>query len=288
MSLFPELTPWYRGFTGKIEKLSEHRYKTYGIISEEKKKKIITELPVGLWTDTFKDQLDGYLEEKLIKGVKNNSTTTKVNFTITEDSDGFICNDETLKLYKYVSTSNMVLFTEEGKLRKFDSVDEIIEYFCKIRFAYYVKRKKSIVDAFDNQIKFLGNKRRFLEEVMREELLLFEHKVSRKEEDIISDLEKRGYDKELKNSDDNDDDDDTNHSGGYNYLLRMQVRSFTTKKLNDLKNDIDSIIQKNDITKSTSEKTMWNNDLSEFEKDYHKWLRMVDKEDNNHKKHKQK
>jgi DNA topoisomerase-2 len=285
MSLFPELTPWYRGFTGKIEKLSENRYKTYGTIIEEKKKKIITELPVGLWTDTFKDQLDGYLEEKLIKNVKNNSTTSKVNFTITEDSDGFICNEENLKLYKYLSTSNMVLFTEEGKLKKFESVDEIIAHFCKIRFGYYIKRKKSIVDGFENMIKFLGNKKRFLEEVMCEELLLFENKVSRKEEDIIFDLENRGYDKEIKKTDEkDDDDDDEKNSGGYNYLLRMQVRSFTTKKLNALKNDIDSIIQKNDIVKSTSEKTMWTNDLSEFEKDYQKWLLMVEKEDKCNKK----
>ena len=174
ISLLPELTPWYRGYTGEIEKSGDARYTSWGHISVEKKTKVVDELPVGMWTDNFKSFLETLREDKMIKDVRDYSTATKVRFVIKEDNDGMVCNMENLKLHKYIYTSNMVLFDEFGNIRKYKSIDEIIDSFCKIRYEFYIKRKKHLLGQLEDDIKFLGNKRRFLEEVMSGDVKLFD------------------------------------------------------------------------------------------------------------------
>ena len=195
-----------------------------------------------MWTDTFKEYLDELQEEKVIKKVKNYSTPKKIRFVITEENDGIVCNKENLKLHKYIYTSNMVLFDENGFIKKYDSIDEIINSFCKIRFEYYIKRKKYILDNLNHEIKFLGNKKRFLEEVMSGDVKLFDDsgktRKSKKTARLIADLESRGYDKEIneKVDDENENNDDENETqNGYDYLLRLQFRSITEEKIDKLK-----------------------------------------------------
>ena len=279
ISLLSEITPWYRDHTGDIEKSGDSRYTSWGNVDDEKKHKVVNELPIGLWTDNFKDFLDGLNEEKVIKNVKNYSTPKKVNFIITEEKDGIICSKENLKLYKYIYTSNMVMFDENGSIKKYDSVDEIINSFCNIRMSYYVKRKNHILKQLEHEITFLGNKRRFLEDVMSGDIKLFDDtgktRKSRKTIDLFNELEEKGYD---KNTEKDDDENNDKEGGDYNYLLRMQFRSITEEKINQLKNDIASKIKsKNELLKK-SEKELWINDLNEFEKAYEKWLKTISKE----------
>ena len=284
VSLLPAIDPWYRGYTGKIESCGDSKYTSWGNIIEEKKTKVVNELPIGMWTDNFKEYLDDLLEEKVIQKVKNYSTPKHVRFVITESADGLLCDLKNLKLYKYIYTSNMVLFDSNGKITKYNNVDEIINEFCKVRLVYYTKRKNYMIQNLEHDIKFLGNKKRFLEEIMKGDIKLFDDagktRKSRKTLDIFKDLEKRGYDKEikvLKNKEDEEDDEDEK-SNGYDYLLRLQFRSITEEKINKLKNDIDSKIKIRDSLSNTSEKQMWIQDLDEFEKAYVKWLKDVEKE----------
>ena len=178
----------------------------------------------------------------------------------------------------------MVLFTEKGILKKFNSVDEIITSFCIVRFEYYIKRKKHMLNQFDHEIKFLGNKKRFLEEIMTGDIRLFEEnkdgksRKSRKTSDIQLDLEQRGYDKEKIIRNDDEEDEDHEHYGGYDYLLRLQFKSITEEKINKLKNDISSKVKTRHNLAKTSEKQLWINDMDEFEKEYTKWLKIIDKE----------
>lgn len=285
VSLLPEITPWYRGYTGLIEKSSDARYTSWGNVTVDKKTKVVDELPIGMWTDNFKEFLDGLREEKDIKNVKNHSTPKNPKFTITEEKDGIICNNKTLKLYKYIYTSNMVLFDENGFIKKYDNVDEIINSFCKVRFEYYIKRKKHLLGQMDHDIKFLGNKRRFLEEVMSGEIKLFDDsgktRKSKKVAAMIDDLEKRGYDKDTKptvKKDEDDEDNEDKQTGGYDYLLRLQFRSITEERILKLQKDIASRIKEKKILSKKSEKSLWIHDLDEFEKAYIKWEKVINKE----------
>lgn len=47
------------------------------------------------------------------------------------------------KLITKISTNNMMCFDAEGKIKKYNTPEEIIEEFYAIRLAYYQKRKVS-------------------------------------------------------------------------------------------------------------------------------------------------
>lgn len=49
--------------------------------------------------------------------------------------------EEYFKLTSKLSSSNMICFDFEGKIKKYNSPEEIIEDFFPIRLAYYQKRK---------------------------------------------------------------------------------------------------------------------------------------------------
>lgn len=286
ISLLPEIKPWYRGYTGNIEKVDETKYVSWGKVEKDiKNKYVVNELPVGMWTDDFKDKLEDMKVEKQISNYKNYSTPKVVNFSITENEDGVKCDEKGLKLFKFLRTTNMVLFTETSKLRKFNNTDEIIDEFCKIRYGFYTKRKNYILNHLEYNIKFLGNKKRFLQEVRDGEIKLFEVKnekrESRNSKDIVKDLENRGYD---KNNEQNIEDDNENNISGYEYLLRLQIGSITAEKINKLQNDIDSNIKERDLLKSKSEKDLWLEDLDNFSVEYKKWLNIIEKDNNNSRK----
>jgi len=256
VSMLPQINPWYRGFKGEIKQDGDNRFVTQGIVTQTKADvKEVTELPIGLWTNKFKEFCEDLVGEKQLKSIKNYSTTRDVHFILNETSDGIRCSIENLKIQTYVYTSNMVLFTEKNQLKKYDNVDQIIDNFCKVRLEYYVKRKAYQINNLENEIRHLGNKERFIQEVIDEELKIM--KV--KEEDVINSLKQRGYDEEP-------------NVGGYDYLLRLQVRTFTVEKVNHLKNDIKSSKIRLDSLKKTKPEEIWLSELDEFEKQYEKWL----------------
>jgi DNA topoisomerase-2 len=275
--LLPEIIPWYRGFEGEIEKTSTTgKYITYGKIEDgPKNTKIVTELPIGLWTEKFKENIEDYLENKKIKDMKNYSTPKQINFVLSETKDGLTIDIENLKLYTYVYTSNMVLFNEKSELYKYNKIQEIINNFCKVRYDFYIKRKKKQISELEKEIKFLGNKERFVSEVINGDL-----KVMKIKEDIlIKNLENKGYDKYYKNEIDNTNEDidiNVTTSSGYEYLLRLQVRTFTLEKVQSLKNDI--LSKKTELTNliKISEKDIWLSELKEFEEQYKIFLNEID------------
>ena len=255
----PEIIPWYRGFTGEIVKSSEGRYISWGTLGIKQNSKVVSELPVGMWTDNFKDFLDDLLEQKSILKVKNYSTPKKIEFVISEGETE--CTRETLKLSKSVSCTNMVLFDEDNKIKKYANTTDIIKSFCEIRMIFYIKRKKHMLNELNTTIKFLSNKKRFLECVINGDIALFEEngktRTSRKISDLNAELELKEFDKDKD-------------EGSYDYLLRLQFKSITEEKIKQLEHDIDSNIVLRDELQKKSEKDLWINDISEFEKEYSK------------------
>lgn len=267
LSMFPEIEPWYRDFKGKIEKSKDNKkYISYGCFNQNKDKIEITELPIGMWTDKFKETAEDWLVDKKIKSLKNYSSPREVNFIITESEDGFACNVNNMGLYSYLHTTNMVLFNEKEQLKKY-TIDEIINEFCILRYAFYTKRKNYIINKLEKELKHLGNKQRFIQEIIDKKLNI----MNVDENLIIKDLETRGYDKENKTQDADEED----NKNGYNYLLKLPVRTLTANQVKKIKNDIESLMKELEIVKKTSEKKMWLNDLKELDDEYTKWIKKM-------------
>lgn len=62
---------------------------------------------------------------------------------------------EYFKLTTKITTSNMIAFDAEGRIKKYDSPEHIIEEFYSLRLAYYQKRKVStFVSPFSCQFQY--------------------------------------------------------------------------------------------------------------------------------------
>jgi DNA topoisomerase-2 len=280
-SEFPSIKPWYRSFTGEIT-YEKNTYITHGIIETDKDKHTrITELPIGFWTDDFKDKLDDLREEKEIDCYKNYSTPSKVDFIIIENEDGLKCSEKNLKLTSSLNINNMVLFNSDEIIKKYENIDIIVDEFCTTRYKYYCLRKKYIVGNLRTELSFMSNKKRFIEDVRDERILLFEldngKRVSRKISDIIMQLEKMKYDKKMKNDEEDGDEEKTEH--GYDYLLNIKFSTITRERIEKLQEDIDKITKELTEIENTCEKDMWLKDISDFEEEYPKFLKYLAHED---------
>jgi DNA topoisomerase-2 len=183
--------------------------------------------------------------------MKNYSKPDIVHFEITELPD-FELNYDSLKLKTSINLTNMVLFTREGRLQRFEMVDDIIEYFCQVRYEYYEKRKINQLKVMKEQLEWLQNKHKFLEEIMNDTLVI--HK--RSEQEIVKDLVSKNY----KSS--------NTESPCFDYLLNMNIRSMSQDKINSLQKDINNLNQNIKNLENTDESSMWINDLDKFTQQY--------------------
>jgi DNA topoisomerase-2 len=154
------MNPWYRGFTGKIEKTGDNSWTAYGTLKDG----VVTELPPGIWTQDYKEYLDGLIDSGKIQRYENHSTETKPNFVI---QGGTVPVPQ-----KDIRTSNMYLVTTNG-IRKFETAEEILFEYTKIRLQFYKARKKHLKKVLEEKIEKLDQKRRFIDMVIKGTLVVF-------------------------------------------------------------------------------------------------------------------
>jgi len=255
-----EPAPWYRGFKGTIVKIGEGRYRSSGVIERKKNGTVrVTELPIGLWTDRFKEFLEGLLEDKVIKSVKNYSTPALVLFEIKEAANGLRCTLDNLKLCTTISTSNMVTFTGAGKIRKFGAVTEIIDYFCHCRYRLYERRKEWTLGGLRSRLSVCTDKLKFLGLVMEDKVAI--QRVS--EEEIEEGLAREGLRKRVGQA----------GKESYDHLLSMDLRSFTSANLERLARGKTDLELKIEEELSRTPELAWSEELDTFVSEYRKWLK---------------
>ncbi|KAG0244718.1 DNA topoisomerase [Mortierella sp. GBAus27b] len=274
------ILPWYRGFAGAIEKETEHRYKVSGTIEELDDANVrITELPIRTWITPYKEQMEAWITgtDKVpswVKDFRDDSTQARVDLTVTLSQDQLRkVREEGLeskfKLSTTVSTSNMVCFDPQGRIKKYGSAEEITQEFFDLRLNYYRKRKEHLINVFTKQWMRLDNKVRFILAFISGELQL----NNRKEAFVIQDLSIRGFNTASELDADYDplaDQDSeatkaqTDKGREYDYLLDMPLRRLTQEKVEELKKQRD---EKNAELKALIDKTvfdLWNEDLDAF------------------------
>ena len=153
-----------------------------GILTEgEKGWWDITELPIGLWTNTFKEYLE-YLEtgdppkgskkkkgEKYLKEIEwiENMNTVHVRIKPTKD---FIPDIDVKNNFKILQTShslkNIVVFDENNYPRRYASPEELLKDFCVVSLKYYTKRKAYWLAEYEQEKWALEQRRIFVKAVV--------------------------------------------------------------------------------------------------------------------------
>jgi DNA topoisomerase II len=246
---FLNLEPGYQGFTGTIKKVDKTTYQSIGIYKLEKERIIITELPVGYWTEDYKNFLDNMSDkEKWFRSYKNNCTEKDILFEIKTNNFSFIekLHNENklhtlLRLTKNINLTNMHCFASDGNLKKYTNINDIMNEFYDFRLDAYQKRKENLIKVLKEKIEIDSSKAKFIQAVISNKLKL--HKLD--DNKINSELDKmKLYKKE-----------------GYDYLLNISLRGITKNKISDLENKIVEFKKELSKLNKLSNKDLWINDL---------------------------
>jgi DNA topoisomerase-2 len=166
----------------------------------------------------------------------------------------------------------MVLFNDKNKIKKY-TIDEILHEFCRLRYDLYEIRRNKMMEVLKANMKHISNKVRFVTEIIEEKFDI----MNVPEMDVIKKLIERNYDREV--SEKNEDVEEK----GFDYLLKMNVRSFTKEKVDAMTKELRSLEDTFKEVENTNAKTMWLNDLNDFSTEYSKWLKVIDKVENKKK-----
>ena len=157
-----------------------------------------------------------------------------------------------LKLTSSVSSTNMHMFDKDCKLRKYGSVEQIIDDFYDVRLSTYSKRKKQMIIDLEKLLVKLSNRAKYILATL----------------DGSVDLRKKNAQlvKELMTSKGFDLID-----GNFNYLIKMPMDSVTEENVEKiLKEKTDAEKQLNKLKKTTLE-TMWLSELETLQNEYKKY-----------------
>ena len=280
-----KLEPYYEGFKGKISELNDHKYLIKGCYEVINDKQVrITELPIGLWTDDYKEYIEELITAKessssskdketkqsqppQIKDYTDMSTDTKIDITITFTNAATLsellttivggdypnCNalEKLLKLYTTKSTTNMHAFDENEKLVKFAKVEDVITHFIQIRLKFYIERKKYQMNQLEKATRKLSNIARFITEMLEDTIDL----RRKKSVEVATILTERGYAL---------DDIEAN----YNYLIKLPMDSVTEENIAKKIKERDDRLTELNILKATSEEQLWLNELDILREKY--------------------
>ncbi|RIB16058.1 DNA topoisomerase [Gigaspora rosea] len=264
--------PWYRGFKGTIKPLDKDKYTNNGVIERISPTEIkITELPVRTWTQNYKkDLIDKFMG--FINKFDEEHKSHTVEFDISLKEEVADLSDEDLaKKFKIISTlatSNMVCFDPEGRLKKYQTPEDILQEFYHIRLDLYSKRKDYLIAEVKHECLKLANKVRFINMKIKHQL---EFEGLRKKA-IIELLEANGFDKVHKrpimkygSEETSESDEENANDSGYNYLMSTPAWAFSkeeSERINSLKNEKEKELK---ILEAKPPKEFWKDDLKAFE-----------------------
>ena len=257
---YVDMIPWYNEFNGKIEKINDKQYITKGVYNIVGKSTLkITELPIGKWTQNYKEFLESLIYDKTKKqkfyilDYSDNSTDTRVEFLVKVEPNilsGITCNvdknidsiEEYFKLSSTIKLTNLHLYDERGVVKRYDTIYDILDNYYIVRLDYYEKRKTYQTKKIENDLEHESNRMRFITDVVEDRVVVFKNK----RENIIKYLVDNKYVKYHKS---------------YNYLIDLSIVNFTNDKIEELQKHIDKLNHELETLKSTITRDMWKNEL---------------------------
>ena len=309
------MTPWYRGFNGTIvpADVKNTSFTTFGTVAKLDDSTVhISELPIRKWTQDYKDAVlepmltgapagdkDGAKSAgaPMVDDVREHHTDTTVSFSVRFSGGAAVLGEleskgtlhKTLKLSSSISTTNMTLFDERGRIVRHESPEAILRDFYAIRLEFYEKRKLHLCEVLTKEWTKLDNRVRFILAVVDGKL-----KISNVKKDIlVATLHKEGYatfepaakKKRADDDDDKDDDDDAvdvdakpagGKAGaptakGYDYLLGMALWSLTLEKVTQLQGELQAKDAELQALLAKTPKQLWSTDLDAFMVGYEQW-----------------
>lgn len=265
------IKPWYRHFTGTIEKIDDEqiddddekidgknkkktRFQTTGTYTLRAARDSsggqrtqegthiikITELPIGVWSSNFEEDLNKMQFKKYIKSLKSNTTPQTVCFEF-ETTETFNIEIFKKKMCTFLNLDNIVVFDEIQKIKRI-TLKEVFDLWGKEKLKLIEERKKFKLANIKKLIQLVTYKYKFIEAVKNKTIILTEDEdvIVNKIKEIIPDI----------------------NNDNINYLLDLKIRTLTLQKMNNLKEYKIKLQQEEADLSKKSERDIWKEDLA--------------------------
>ncbi len=309
------IEPYYEGFKGTITPISSTKYLIkgkYEILSPKSVR--ITELPVGVWTDDYKEYLEGLISfSQTSTSVKPKSRSVTPKSPTTTSAANTYAN--MIKDYVDMSTDKTVDITitlAQGVIEKLSTEEtengcNSLEKMLKL----YTTKSTTNMHMFDENEKlchfktveeivnhfikvrmtyYLKRKQTQLAELKRETMILSNR--ARFINDILTDaidlrkkkieeinimLKNMNYDAVLVKG--GIEDDTSISTADYKYLTKMPMDMVTEENVQKLLKERDLKISNFESLESTKESAIWINELDDFKTQYKLYIKERNKSD---------
>lgn len=248
------LSPWLNEFNGTFTR-DPSNYNTwkisgsYQVINSTTVK--VTEIPPSFTYEKYEELLNALVEKRILVDYDDNSSNNveyvlKFQRAILKEYISKSKLDSLLKIHSQ-ETENLTTIDENGNLKIFDKVEDIVLHFVDIRLKYYNKRKVYLLDRLQRELSIISNRARFIKDIIENRL-----KINNVPKDtIIKYLIKNKY---------------LEIDGNYNYLLNMPIYTLTKEKVDDLLKQMKTKESEIEEISKTDPKDMYIKDLQALKK----------------------
>lgn len=168
---FVDMTPFYKGFKGSIDKTVDGKYIMSGCYRAEPNSKqcIITEIPTNYSLESYKDKvLDSLVEHGHIASYKvDHVSENEPRFILKGLKDSF--KPEMLRLSLTINTQ-FVLLDPNNKIKVYDGPKHIMDEFFQRKFQALTKRRNWVIENTKKELDFLEQKIDFINGVISNEI----------------------------------------------------------------------------------------------------------------------
>ena len=300
-----EFIPYYEGFKGEITKIADSKFLIKGKYEKIGEDQIrVTELPVGFWTEDFKELLEVLCEptEKKETAEDKKTSAKKKKQGEEESEDGKDVKNKKekvkkippiVKSYNEFNTDTNVDFTVTFAKGKLDELENIkLDHGCngleKLLKLYTTntttnmhlfdsndtlqkyEKVSDIIDAYyDVRLKLYQTRKEHMIKSLENDLVKLSNKAKYIKENLDGtiDLRKKKNDeviKMLKSKGYDIIDDDEN----YEYLVKMPMNSVTEENVERLFKEHGNKSAELETVKSTPINQMWLNELEKLSQEY--------------------
>lgn len=248
-----KLLPWWKEYNGPVaETDNTNQYVMRGIYKVANTTTVeISELPPSVTYQKYEAHLNALQEKGIIYSYDDNCSGG-INYTI-KFSRATLAElikknrlESTLKMAEN-ETENLTTLDENGKLKIFSNVIDLVEYFVSFRLGYYDKRKVYLINKLEKELIYLSNRAKFIKLIIENKLKI----SNRPKAEIVEDLVKLKFDK---------------INDSYQYLLGMAINSLTKEVYEELLKEVDDKTAELKRVKETEPIDMYKSDLTELKK----------------------
>jgi DNA topoisomerase-2 len=268
------LRPWWFGFKGPIQQVSDGVWLTRGLYTFDDARKVVSvsELPIGTWTHDYKAFLDELCTNTEMDSAKSEDgkpvlknfddlyNHIEVKFDLYLDSDYYDdarANtqefEKRFRLTNTIRTTNMVCFDVNSTITKYTCVGSMIEGFYGPRLKAYELRRMREIERLKKEAIEHDAKARFIKAVLAGTLEL--RKAS--DDEIVLLMKKHSL-PPLSKPDQPDSID------AYDYLLRMRMDRVKASAIKDQETAVEHARAAVALLEGTRAEDLWLKDLDEF------------------------